>query len=163
MSETNRLLEANASYAEQFDKGDLPTPPAKRVTIVTCMDARLETGRMLELEEGDAHIIRNAGGIVTDDVLRSLVISQYLLGTREVVVIHHTRCGMLGFSDADLSDRIVEETGQRLPFALGAFENLEISLHESLERIRSSPFVPHRDSVRGFIFDVENGRLRELT
>lgn len=162
MSETDHLLAANARYAETFDKGGLPTPPAKRVAIVTCMDARIDVGRMLGTEEGDAHIIRNAGGIVTDDVIRSLMISQHLLGTREVLVIHHTQCGMLGFSDAELGDKLERETGQRPPFEIGSFTDLELKLRESVESIRTSPFVAEKEGIRGFIFEVETGRLREI-
>ncbi|MGI9430871.1 MAG: beta-class carbonic anhydrase, partial [Myxococcota bacterium] len=129
----------------------------------TCMDARLETGRMLGLEEGDAHVIRNAGGIVTDDVIRSLMISQHLLGTREVLVIHHTGCGMIGLPEADLCDKLERETGQRPSFDIGAFADLESDVRDSVERIRSSPFVAEKEGIRGFVFEVETGRLREVS
>jgi len=162
MSRTDELVEANARYAERFEKSDLPIPPAKRAAVVTCMDARLETGRMLGLEEGDAHVIRNAGGIVTEDVIRSLMISQHLLGTREVIVIRHTGCGMLTFTDAELEERVENETGVKPPFPAGAFADLELGIRESLERIRSSPFLAHSESVRGFVYDVKTGLLREV-
>jgi len=163
VSETERMLAANARYAETFDKADLAAPPAKRVAIVACMDARIDVGRMLGTQEGDAHVIRNAGGIVTDDVIRSLMISQHLLGTREVIVVQHTQCGMLGFSDTELGDKLERETGQRPPFEIGSFSDLEVNLRESLESIRSSPFVAEKDAIRGFVFEVETGRLREVT
>lgn len=163
MSETDGLVNANAQYAERFELGDLPVPPAKRVAVVTCMDARLDPSRMLGLKVGDAHVIRNAGGIVTEDVIRSLMVSQHLLDTREVVVIHHTGCGMLMLTEDELEDRIERETGVRPPFAAGAFSDLEQSLRESLERIRSSPFLSHSGTVRGFVFDVKTGLLREVS
>ncbi len=126
------------------------------------MDARIETGRLLGLEEGDAHVIRNAGGVVTDDVIRSLAISQRLLGTREIVLIHHTDCGMLTFKDDDLKAQIEKDTGLRPQFALEAFSDLSDDVRQSIRRIQASPFVPHKDSVRGFIYDVENGQLNEV-
>jgi len=126
------------------------------------MDARLETGRLLGLEEGDAHVIRNAGGVVTDDVIRSLAISQRLLGTREIVLVHHTDCGMLTFRDDALKSEIEEETGVRPHFALEAFPDPAEDVVQSIRRIRNSPFVPHKDAVRGFVYDVETGRLHEV-
>jgi carbonic anhydrase len=162
MSVTDELLSNNAAYAEGFTKGDLPMPPARKTAVVACMDARMETGVMLGLKEGDAHVIRNAGGVVTDDVIRSLAISQRLLGTREVVVIHHTDCGMLTFKDEDVARQIAEDTGYRPPFALCAFDDLERDVRESLARIRNSEFLLHRDQVRGFVYEVESGRLREV-
>ncbi|MEJ2604958.1 MAG: carbonic anhydrase [Gammaproteobacteria bacterium] len=162
MSATNDFLAANKRYAEQFDKGDKPMPPARKVAVVACMDARLETGRLLGLEEGDAHVIRNAGGVVTDDVIRSLAISQRLLGTREIVLIHHTDCGMLTFKDDALKAEIQEETGLRPPFALEAFPDPAADVVQSIRRIRSSPFVPHKDAIRGFVYDVRTGRLNEV-
>ncbi len=163
MSAIDRCLENNASYADGFAKGDLPGPPSGKIAIVTCMDARIETGAMLGLEEGDAHVVRNAGGVVTDDAIRSLVISQRLLGTREIMVIHHTACGMLTFSDGELKDAIEKETGIRPSFAVETFRDLEADVRQSIARIQASPFVPHKDAIRGFVYEVETGRLREVT
>ena len=163
MSATEEFLSANASYASRFDKGDKPLPPAKKVAVVACMDARIETGRLLGLEEGDAHVIRNAGGVVTDDVIRSLAISQRLLGTREIVLIHHTDCGMLTFRDDEVKAQIEQDTGLRPHFALEAFSSLEDDIRQSIRRIQASPFVPHKDKVRGFVYDVRTGRLQEVT
>lgn len=162
MSATEEFLEANQRYAETFTKGDKPMPPAKRVAIVACMDARIETGRLLGLEEGDAHVIRNAGGVVTDDVIRSLAISQRLLGTREIVLIHHTDCGMLTFKDDALKSDVERDTGLRPPFAFEAFADVDDDVRQSIRRVRASPFVVHKDSVRGFVYEVESGRLREI-
>ncbi|MEE9159321.1 MAG: carbonic anhydrase [Gammaproteobacteria bacterium] len=162
MSATDDFLAANQSYAKNFAKGGKPLPPAKKVAIVACMDARIETGRLLGLEEGDAHVIRNAGGVVTDDVIRSLAISQRLSGTTEIVLIHHTDCGMLTFKDDSLKAQIEEDTGLRPPFALEAFSHLEHDVRQSVRRIQSSPFVPHKDNIRGFVYDVETGRLNEV-
>ena len=163
MSATDEFVAANRRYAEQFTKGDKPMPPAKRVAVVACMDARIETGRLLGLEEGDAHVIRNAGGVVTDDVIRSLAISQRLLGTTEIVLIHHTDCGMVTFKDDALKAQIEADTGLRPPFALEAFADPAEDIRQSVRRIKSSPFVPHRDKVRGFVYDVASGRLHEVT
>ncbi len=162
MSVTDDLLKNNEEYARGFDKGDLPMPPAKGVAVVACMDARLNVYGMLGLQEGDAHVIQNAGGVITDDEIRSLVISQRLLGTREIVLIHHTGCGMLTFSDDEVADQIEADTGVRPPFALEAFPDLEGNVRESIERITTSPFIPHKDAVRGFVYEVETGRLREV-
>jgi carbonic anhydrase len=162
MSTTDELLGNNERYAQSFDKADLPLPPAKKIAIVTCMDARLSPYVMLGLEEGDAHVIRNAGGVVTDDEIRSLAISQRLLGTDEVMVIHHTDCGMLTFSDDDFKRQIQDDTGVKPPWAAEAFPDLEEDVRQSVARIRSSPFVPNTDSVRGFVYEVETGRLREV-
>ena len=162
MSATEEFLVANRDYAAGFTKGDTPLPPAKKVAVVACMDARIETGRLLGLEEGDAHVIRNAGGVVTDDVIRSLAISQRLLGTTEIVLIHHTDCGMLTFSDDDVKAQIEEETGLRPPFALEAFPDVAADVQQSIRRIKTSPFVPITDNIRGFVFDVETGRLNEV-
>lgn len=162
MSAIADFLEANQRYAENFTKGDKPLPPAKKVAVVACMDARIETGRLLGLEEGDAHVIRNAGGVITDDVIRSLAISQRLLGTEEIVLIHHTDCGMLTFKDDSVKAQIEEDTGLRPPFALEAFTDLEDDVRQSIRRIRSSPFVPNKDNIRGFIYDVATGRLNEV-
>jgi carbonic anhydrase len=163
MSVTDELLRNNEAYAETFDKGDLPMPPAKHIAIVTCMDARLSPYVMLGLQEGDAHVIRNAGGVITDDEIRSLAISQRLLGTREIVLIHHTDCGMLTFSDDELKQQIQEDVGVKPHFSMESFTDLEDDVRQSIARIQASPFVPHKDSVRGFVYEVETGRLREVT
>jgi carbonic anhydrase len=162
MSVTDELLANNERYAEGFDKGDLPLPPAKHVAVVACMDARLHVSKLLGLEEGDAHIIRNAGGVITDDEIRSLAISQRLLGTREIVLIHHTDCGMLTFKDDDFRHQIEEETGVRPEWAAEAFEELDQDVRQNIARIKASPFIPHKDSVRGFVYDVSDGHLREV-
>ena len=156
-------LANNAHYAEAFDKGDMPTPPASKAAVVTCMDARIETGRLLGLSEGDAHVIRNAGGVVTEDVLRSLVISQRLLGTEEILLIHHTDCGMATFRDDDVKASIEAETGLRPSFALEAFPDAEEDVRQSIRRIQACPFIPVRDKVRGFMYDVRTGSLNEVT
>ena len=150
MTATDDVLKNNAQYAEGFDKADLPLPPALNMAVVACMDARLDTHKLLGIQEGDAHVIRNAGGVVTDDVIRSLVISQRLLGTREVVLIHHTDCGMLTFRDDDVKDAIQADTGLRPSFAMEAFGNLEGDVRQSIARIKASPFVPAKDQIRGF-------------
>ena len=162
MSVTDDLLRNNAAYAESFDKGDLPLPPSKGVAVIACMDARLNVYGMLGLEEGDAHVIRNAGGVVTDDEIRSLTISQRLLGTREIILIHHTDCGMLTFSDDEVKQEIQEDVGVKPHFALESFSDLEGDVRQSIQRIKNSPFVPHKDAVRGFVYEVETGRLREV-
>jgi len=149
-------------YAASFDKGDLPLPPAKGTAVVACMDARLNLYSVLGLAEGDSHVIRNAGGVVTDDVIRSLTISQRLLATNEIVLIHHTDCGMLTFHDDDLKAQIEADTGIRPPFALEAFPDLDGDVRQSIARIKASPFIPNKDSVRGFVYEVETGRLREV-
>ncbi len=163
MSATDQLLTHNAEYASQFSKGNAPSPPAKNVAIVACMDARIETGRLLGLEEGDAHVIRNAGGVVTEDVLRSLIISQRLLGTREIILIHHTECGMTTFKDDDLKAQIEAETGLRPSFALEAFSDEEEDVRQSIRRIKACPFIPVKDSIRGFVYDVKTGLLNEVS
>ncbi|MFQ5416926.1 MAG: beta-class carbonic anhydrase [Myxococcota bacterium] len=162
MSAIDDLLSNNAAYAEAFSKGALPVSPGRRLAIVACMDARLESGALLGLREGDAHVIRNAGGVITDDAVRSLIISQRLLGTREIMLIHHTDCGMLTFTDAGLKETILAETGIRPPFSLEAFSDLDADVRQSIARIQASPFIPHRDQVRGFVYEVETGRLREV-
>jgi carbonic anhydrase len=162
MSVTEELLRNNAIYAESFEKGDLPLPPARGVAVVACMDARLDVHKILGLEEGDAHVIRNAGGVITDDEVRSLTISQRLLGTREVILIHHTDCGMLTFSDDELKAQIHEEVGMKPHFSMESFSDLEEDVRQSMARIQASPFIPHKESVRGFIYEVETGRLREV-
>ena len=162
MSVTAELLKNNEANAKSFDKGDLPLPPAKKVAVLACMDARLDVYSILGLHLGDAHVIRNAGGVATDDAIRSLVISQRLLGTSEIVLVHHTDCGMLTFSDDDVKKNIQADVGIKPQFALEAFPNLEEDVRQSVARIRSSPFIPHKDRVRGFIYDVKTGRLNEV-
>ena len=162
MSVTDQLLTNNISYSENFDKGDLPLPPAKKVVVLACMDARLSPYVALGLEEGDAHVIRNAGGVVTDDEIRSLAISQHLLGTEEIILIHHTDCGMLTFTDDDFRLRLQEETGVKPSWAAESFADLDEDVRQSIARIKTSPFVPRTESVRGFVYDVETGQLREV-
>jgi carbonic anhydrase len=162
VSTTDELLRNNQGYAASFSAGDLPMPPAAQVAVVACMDARLNVYGVLGLREGDAHVIRNAGGVVTDDVIRSLTISQRLLGTREVILVHHTDCGMLTFKDDDAKADIEAETGLRPPFALEAFPDLEQDVRQSIARIKASPFVPRKDAVRGFVYDVRTGKLQEV-
>jgi carbonic anhydrase len=163
MSVTDDLLRNNEAYAESFEKGDLPLPPAKGVAVVACMDARLDVHKILGLEEGDAHVIRNAGGVITDDEIRSLAISQRLLGTREIILIHHTDCGMLTFTDDDLKQQIHEDVGIKPHFPMESFSDLEEDVRQSVARIQASPFVPNKDAVRGFVYEVETGRLQEVT
>lgn len=162
MSAIDEFLANNRAYAKNFDKGSLPMPPAKQIAVVACMDARLETGALLGLVEGDAHVIRNAGGVVTDDVIRSLTISQRLLGTREIMLVHHTDCGMQTFEDADLKRQIESETGLKPPFSLEAFPDVDADVRQSIARVKASPYVPHKDQVRGFVYQVESGDLREV-
>src|SRR5918911_2432769 len=163
MSVTDELLANNDASAAAFTAGELPMPPGRPIAVVACMDARLNVYGALGLREGDAHVIRNAGGVVTTDVIRSLTISQRLLGTREILLIHHTDCGMLTFTDDQVKSAIEAETGLRPPFALEAFSDLDADVRQSIRRIQASPFVPHKDSVRGFVLDVKTGRLREVT
>ncbi len=163
MSATEELMRKNEDYAQNFDKGGLAMPPSRQMAVVACMDARLDVHKILGLEEGEAHVIRNAGGVVTDDVIRSLVISQRLLGTCEIILIHHTDCGMLTFTDDDLKQQIQQEVGIKPEFAMEAFSDLEQDVRQSIGRIKASPFVPNKDSVRGFIYEVETGRLREVS
>ena len=162
MATTDELLQNAERYAEGFDQGDLPMPPGRKVAVLACMDARLNPYGILGLREGDAHVIRNAGGVVSDDVIRSLAISQNLLGTEEIILIHHTDCGMLTFTDDELAERLERETGQRPQWRAHAFSDLEQDVREGIERIQSSPFIPRTDSVRGFVYEVETGRLREV-
>jgi carbonic anhydrase len=152
MSITDELLANNEAYAARFEHGDLPIPPAKRIAIVACMDARLNVFGLLGLVEGDAHVIRNAGGVVTDDEIRSLAISQRLLGTREIVLIHHTECG----------GTLEKETGVKPTWAAESFADLDADVRQSIARIKGSPFIPHTGEVRGFVYDVKTGRLREV-
>ena len=162
MTVTDEFLQANEAYAAQFAKGDLPLPPARKTAVLACMDARLDPAKVLGLEEGDAHVIRNAGGVATADAIRSLAISQRLLGTREIVLIHHTDCGMLTFSDDEFRQGIEAETGQRPEWAAEAFPDVDQDVRQSIHRIKSSPYIPHRDQVRGFVYHVESGQLREV-
>jgi carbonic anhydrase len=163
MTVTDELLQNNAEFARNFSNGDLPMPPGKGLAVVACMDARLNVYALLGLAEGQAHVIRNAGGVVSDDVLRSLVISQRLLGTREVILVHHTDCGMLTFTDDQVKADIEADVGLRPHFALEAFSDLERDIRQSIARIKASPFVPHKDSIRGFVYDVRTGALQEVT
>ena len=162
MSQTDELLKNNEAYAASFDKGDLPLPPARKVAVVVCMDARLDPAGALGLKEGDAHVIRNAGGVITDDEIRSLAISQRLLGTEEIILMHHTGCGMLTFNDDDFKRKLEDETGQTPEWSANAFPDLEGDVRQSIARIKSSPFIPRKDSVRGFVYDVHTGRLNEV-
>ena len=162
MSSTDNFVTNAERYAASFDQADLPLPPATGTAVVACMDARLNPYGILGLSEGDSHVIRNAGGVVTDDVIRSLTISQRLLGTTEIVLIHHTDCGMLTFHDDDVKAQIEADTGIRPSFALEAFPDLEGDVRQSIARIKASPFVPNKDSIRGFVYEVETGRLREV-
>jgi carbonic anhydrase len=163
VSTIDELLKNSEAYAASFDKGDLPLPPGRKLAVVACMDARLDPARVLGLEEGDAHVIRNAGGVVSDDTIRSLAISQHLLGTEEIVILHHTDCGMLTFSDEEFAERLERETGSRPGWDAQAFEDLDVDVRDSIDRIKGSPFVPRTDSVRGFVYEVETGRLREVS
>src|ERR1700741_3278747 len=163
MSVTDELLANNEAYAASFDKGDLPLPPAKKVAVIACMDARVKVYDILGLVVEDAHIIRNAGGVVTDDEIRSLAISQRLLATEEIILIHHTDCGMLTFSDDDFRRSIQDETGIKPEWAAEAFGDLDAAVRQSIARIKANPFIPNKGSVRGFVYEVETGRLREVT
>ena len=162
MSVTDELLANNEAYAAAFDKGDLPLPPGKKVAVVACMDARLNVYGALGLHEGDAHVIRNAGGVVTDDEIRSLAISQRLLGTEEIILIHHTDCGMLTFTDDAFRRAIQDETGIKPEWAAESFTDVDEDVRQSIARIKASPFVPRTDAVRGFVYDVATGKLREV-
>ena len=162
MTVTDELLANAERYASTFDKGGLPLPPARQIAIVDCMDARLNPYGLLGLSEGDAHVIRNAGGIVTQDELRSLAISQRLLGTKEIVLIHHTDCGMLTFTDDAFRQQILDDTGVAPTWAPEAFTDLDADVRKSIARIHAEPSIPIKDSVRGFVYDVTSGSLREV-
>ncbi len=162
MSVTDDLLENNARYAETFE-GPLPMPPAKHVAVVACMDARLNVYGALGLAEGDAHVIRNAGGVITEDEIRSLAISQRLLGTTEIILIHHTDCGMLTFTDDEFKQSIAEDTGVKPAWSPESFSDLDGDVRQSIARIKASPFIPTTDQIRGFVFDVATGTLNEVT
>jgi carbonic anhydrase len=161
MTVTDDLLANNNRYAEGFS-GPLPLPPSKHVAVVACMDARLNVYAILGLQEGEAHVIRNAGGVITDDEIRSLTISQRLLGTQEIILIHHTDCGMLTFTDDAFKTSIQQDTGIKPEWAAEAFPDLDEDVRQSINRIKASPFTPHKDSVRGFVFDVATGKLSEV-
>ena len=161
MGATDEFLINNQAYAIRFDSGHLPTPPRKQVAVVTCMDSRMDIFALLGLSNGEAHIIRNAGGVVTDDVIRSLAISQRKLSTREIIVIHHTECGMLTFTDDEFRENLRQETGMKPPWSPESFADLDAEVRNSLNRIRSSAFIQHKQA-RGFVYDVDTGRLREV-
>jgi len=163
MTVTDELLENAKGHAADFDKGDLALPPGKKVAVLACMDARLHPAGVLGLSEGDAHVIRNAGGVVSDDAIRSLAISQNLLGTEEIILIHHTDCGMLTFTDDEFASKLEGETGERPDWRAHAFSDLEADVREGIDAIKSSPFIPRSDSVRGFVYDVKTGELHEVS
>ena len=162
MTATDELLANNERYAESF-AGPLPLPPSRHLAVVACMDARLNVYGILGLQDGEAHVIRNAGGVVTDDEIRSLTISQRLLGTQEIILIHHTDCGMLTFTDDDFKASIQKDTGIKPEWAAEAFADLDEDVRQSIARIKASPFIPHKESIRGFVFDVASGKLREVS
>jgi carbonic anhydrase len=162
LTATEQLLANNGDYVANFSKRDLPMPPGQKVAVLACMDARLDPARALGLEEGDAHVIRNAGGVASEDAIRSLVISQRLLGTEEIIIIHHTDCGMLTFTDGAVKDSIEADTGIRPSFALEAFPDADADVVQTIARIKASPFIPNKDSIRGFVYEVETGKLREV-
>jgi carbonic anhydrase len=162
VSSTDELVRNTQDYAKGFDKGGLPMPPGKRIAILACMDARLNPYGLFGLREGDAHVIRNAGGVVTDDAIRSLAISQRLLGTDEIVLVHHSGCGMLTFTDDAFRQQVEQDTGVRPPWAAEAFADLDQDVRQSIARINASPFIPKKN-VRGFVYEVEKGSLREVT
>jgi carbonic anhydrase len=163
MGVTDQLLDNASRYAAEFDKGSLPMPPGCKLAVLACMDARLNPYRLLGLTEGDAHVIRNAGGVVTSDAIRSLAISQRLLGSEEVILLHHTDCGMLTFSDDDFRRQVQEDTGIKPEWAVETFPDLDEDVRQSIARIKASPFIPHKDRVRGFVYDVHDGSLREVS
>jgi carbonic anhydrase len=163
MSATEELLRNNAAYAQAYAQGALPAAPAKPVAVLTCMDARIDPHRMLGLAEGDAHVIRNAGGVANDDAIRSLVVSQRKLGTREVIVILHTDCGMRTFAEDAFVEELEAQTGVRPAWQATSFNEIEADVRRAVARVRSSPFLPHRDAVRGFVYDVQTGQLREVS
>ena len=162
MSAIDDVLRNNEAYAESFEHGELPAPPSGGLVVVACMDARIDVHAVLGLSEGDAHVLRNAGGVVTDDTIRSLAISQRMLGTEEILLMHHTRCGMQSFTDEAFRAELEREAGVAPDWAPGAFTDLDEDVRESIRRVKASPFIPHKGSVRGFVYDVETGRLREV-
>jgi carbonic anhydrase len=163
MSVIDELVRNAGSYSESFASGELSLPPAKRVAVVACMDARLNPYGLLGLQEGDAHVIRNAGGVITDDEIRSLSISQRLLGTEAIMLIHHTDCGMLTFSDDEFRRQVEDETGIKPEWPAEAFDDVDRDVRQSIARIKASPFIPKKDQIRGFVYEVKTGRLREVT
>jgi carbonic anhydrase len=163
VSTIDQLVHNANAYSESFENGDLPLPPARRIAIVACMDARLNPYGLLGLHEGDAHVIRNAGGVITDDEIRSLAISQRLLGTEEIMLIHHTDCGMLTFGDDDFRREVQQDTGIKPEWPAESFDDLEGDVRQSIARIKASPFIPKKDQVRGFVYEVATGALREVT
>lgn len=162
MPDNDDLIRNAEAYAAGFDRGRLERPPRRRLAVITCMDARINLFSLLGLREGDAHIIRNAGGVITEDEIRSLAISQRLMGTREIILIHHTDCGMQAFDDADFRAELEAETGVSVPWDTEAFSDLDLDVRKSIARIRDSPFIPHSEKVRGFVYEVETGVLREV-
>jgi carbonic anhydrase len=162
MPTIDEFVDNAKAYANDFDRSELPMPPATRVAVVACMDARLNPYGLLGLHEGDAHVIRNAGGVITDDEIRSLAISQRLLGTEEIMLIHHTDCGMLTFSDDDFRRQLKDDTGVEPEWAAEAFSDPDEDVRQSVGRIKASPFIPHKDQIRGFVYDVKSGSLREV-
>jgi carbonic anhydrase len=162
VSAIDDALESNAAHAERFAGAALPAPPAKKLVVIACMDARIDVHEVLGLAPGDAHVLRNAGGVVTDDTIRSLAISQRALGTEEILVMHHTRCGMLGLDDNAFAQQLEDETGAAPAWGAGGFEDVDEDVRDSILRIKESPFIPDRDRVRGFVYDVDTGRLREV-
>jgi carbonic anhydrase len=165
MSVINETLQANKAYADKFDLGSLPMPPGRKLAVVACMDARVTVEDILGLKTGDAHIIRNAGGIVTEDALRSLVISSRLLGTREFMIINHTDCGMLTFKDQELADKLYKETGKDVaaPRAFHAHSNLDENVLRQISKVKDHPWIEDSILVRGFVFDVKTGALKEVS
>ncbi len=162
MTATEQLLERNRAYAASFEHAGMAGPPAMKVAIVTCMDARIDPARVLGFEPGDVHVIRNAGGVVTDDVIRSLSISQHLLGTEEIILLHPTACGLLTFTDEQFAAARELSGGVRPPWDAGAFSDLEQNVRDGVRSVLGSPFIPHKDSVRGFVYEVETGEVREV-
>lgn len=162
MTVTDDLLANGERYAETFEGGSLPMPPAKRVAVLACMDARINPYGLLGLSEGDAHVIRNAGGVVTEDAIRSLAISQRLLGTEEIILIHHSDCGMLTFKDDEFRREIQRDTGIRPGWAAEAFDDPDEDVRQSIARLKVSAFIPHKEHIRGFVYDVKTGRLNEV-
>ncbi len=162
MSAIDELLAHNAAYAATFDAAGRVRYPSRKLVVLACMDSRLDVFGLLGLDQGEAHVLRNAGGVVTDDAIRSLAISQRLMGTEEVVLIHHTDCGMLTLTDDQFKDDLERDTGIRPAWAVESFSDLDANVRQSMARIRVSPFVPHRDKVRGFVYDVDTGALREI-
>ena len=157
------LLANNADFARSFDGGSASVVPAKKVIVLTCMDSRLDPVSVLGLAPGDAHVLRNAGGIASDDAIRSMMLSQRRLGTTSIMVIHHSDCGMLDLDEQRVGDQIEAEIGIRPPFALGAFSDLDDDVRQTISRIEASPFIPCKDDIRGFVYEVKTGLLREVT